>query len=354
MSQAASRSIEARDGELTSNSTADVASTVNGSCLHDLQEMYAPVNSELRDVEAILRKELQSETPFVDQLLEHSWLMGGKRIRPVFLLLSAASCGGIKQPHLQMAAALEMIHTATLVHDDVLDEAQIRRHQATANSKWGNKVSVLLGDYLFTNAFHVACLAGAPEALIMLAQASNRVCEGEMRQNAWQGNFDLSEDNYLRMITEKTAELCGVGCRIGAFLSGADCQLVEQFESYGRHLGVAFQIIDDVLDIVGDQHQVGKTLGTDIANQKPTLPIIHCLENSNAEQQSKLKGILVNRNSTTHDVLPHLVRTESIDYARSVAQSQARSATTFADKLPTDEFSIALRRLSQFVLQRTH
>ncbi len=319
--------------------------SVNGSRSHDLQAVYRPIEKELRGVEVILRNEFQNETPFVHQLLEHSWLMGGKRIRPVFLLLSAASCGQISQSHLQLAAALEMIHTATLVHDDVLDEAKIRRHRATANSEWGNKVSVLLGDYLFTNAFHVASLAGSADALRMLAQASNRVCEGEMRQNAWQGNFDLSESNYLQMITEKTAELCGVGCRIGAFLSEAADDLVDQFESYGRRLGVAFQIIDDVLDIVGDQNRVGKTLGTDIANQKPTLPIIHCLENSNAEQRSCLQTILVDRASTSSDVLPHLLRTESIDYARGVAQKHARLATTFAETLPENEYSLALRGL---------
>ena len=251
MSQIAGRSIEAKDDDPTT-----LPSTVNGFRSHDLQHVYSPIESDLKNVEAVLRNELKSETPFVDQLLQHSWLMGGKRIRPVFLLLSAASCGDISQPHVQMAAALEMIHTATLVHDDVLDEAHIRRHRATANCEWGNKVSVLLGDYLFTNAFHVASQAGSADALRMLAQASNRVCEGEMKQNASQGDFDLSEDDYLRMITEKTAELCGVGCRLGAFLSGADCQQVEQFESYGRSIGVAFQIIDDVLDIVGDQNQV--------------------------------------------------------------------------------------------------
>lgn len=332
---------------------AAVNSVANASRSHDLIEVYAPIESELREVDSILRSELQNETPFVDQLLEHSWLMGGKRIRPVFLLLSAASCGEISMPHLQMAAALEMIHTATLVHDDVLDKAQVRRHRATANSRWDNKVSVLLGDYLFTNAFHLASLTGSAESLQMLAQASNRVCEGEMRQNAWQGDFNLSEESYLRMITEKTAELCGVGCRIGAFLSDATPARIDQFEAYGRHLGVAFQIIDDVLDIVGDQARVGKTLGTDIANQKPTLPIIHCLENSNVEHRGLLKQILVDPKSTTKDVLPHLKRTESIEYARSIAQNQARLATNFADSLEANPYSSALQRLSHFVLKRT-
>ena len=283
MSQAASRGMQIKDGE-----GVETPMPVTDATTFELREVYAPVADELRSVESLLRNALQSDTPFVDQLLQHSWMLGGKRIRPLFLLLSAASCGKISQSHLQLAAALEMIHTATLVHDDVLDEAKTRRHRATANSEWGNKISVLLGDYLFTHSFHIASLAGSTEALRLLAQASNRVCAGEMRQNFWQGDFDLTEESYLRMITEKTAELCGVGCRLGAFLSGAGPGLVEQFESYGRNLGVAFQIIDDVLDIVGRPEEIGKTLGTDLVNQKPTLPIIHCLAQSSVEQRTEL------------------------------------------------------------------
>ena len=222
----------------------------NRSNESSLELVYAPIAAELKQVETILQTELRSDAPFVDQLLEHSWLLGGKRIRPVFLLLSGAAVGQLTPAHFQLAAALEMIHTATLVHDDILDQADTRRHRPTANSIWGAKQSILLGDYLFTHSFHIAAKGGSCEALQMLAQASNRVCEGEMRQNAWQGDFELSESDYLRMITEKTAELCGVGCRIGALLSGASEEVVQQFETYGRNLGVAFQIIDDVLDIV--------------------------------------------------------------------------------------------------------
>ena len=151
MSQAASRGIRPNQGDRTATT-----STVVNSRSADVKSVYAPIQAELDSVELILQTELRSETPFVDQLLEHSWLLGGKRIRPAFLLLSAACCGGIAEPHLQMAAALEMIHTATLVHDDILDEAKTRRHRATANATWGNKISVLLGDYLFTHSFHLA------------------------------------------------------------------------------------------------------------------------------------------------------------------------------------------------------
>jgi octaprenyl-diphosphate synthase len=349
VSQAASRGIQSghNEGE-------GASSTVDSDRAFDLKAVYAPICRDLESVETILRKELSSQTPFVDQLLEHSWLLGGKRIRPAFLLLSAACCGKVEQPHFQMAAALEMIHTATLIHDDILDEAKTRRHQATANSLWGNKISVLLGDYLFTHAFHVASLAESTQALRLLAQASNRVCEGEMRQNNWQGDFDLSEESYLRMISEKTAELCQVGCRLGALLSGAESELVESFATYGRNLGVAFQIIDDVLDVVGQPDEVGKTLGTDLVNQKPTLPVIHCLEHLGNESRAELRKILVDPTATTEVIIPFLAKTQSLDYARGVARDHAQSAMDFTDLLDANEYSASLRLLAEFVLQRTH
>ena len=346
MSQAASRGIQPNQGNR-------IASLANCRSI-ELPSVYAPIQDELESVELILRTELSSETPFVDKLLQHSWLLGGKRIRPAFLLLSAASCGEINPDHLQMAAALEMVHTATLVHDDILDEAKTRRHRDTANAIWGNKTSVLLGDYLFTHSFHLASLTGSVEAMQLLSRASNRVCEGEMRQNAWQGDFELTEASYLGMITEKTAELCGVGCRLGALLADADEDLSDGFEAYGRNLGVAFQVIDDVLDVVGRPEEVGKTLGTDLVNQKPTLPVIHCLEQSSESEQAEFKKVLVNRDATNEDVLPYLAGTNSLQYARRVARNHARWATDFAQSLEQNKYSVALQELAEFVLQRTH
>jgi len=325
----------------------------NGGTTASLDSVYAPIVAELKQVETILKTELRSETPFVDQLLEHSWLLGGKRIRPVFLLLSGSAVGSLTDAHYQLAAALEMIHTATLVHDDILDEADTRRHRPTANSVWGAKQSVLLGDYLFTHSFDVAAKGGSCEALQMLAQASNRVCEGEMRQNAWQGDFNLTQADYLRMITEKTAELCGVGCRIGAFLSGASDANVERFESYGRNLGVAFQIIDDVLDIVGQDDQMGKTLGTDLLNQKPTLPVIHCLENLPADRAKELLQFLQDASSTAEQLQSYLAETDSLEYARLQARQHAQAAIDFATTLESNDFSQALISLADFVQQRS-
>ncbi len=350
MSQAASRGVQSNDLSKA------VSSPIEGSRLQkdDLAAVYLPVSKELAAVDELLTSELQSETPWVDQLLEHNWINGGKRIRPLFLLLSGASCGELTDGHTHLAAAVEMIHAATLVHDDVLDKAETRRHQPTVNARWDNRISVLLGDYLFTHAFHVAASSLSAEAVKILAASSNKVCEGEMHQNAWQGKFDLSEEDYLKMISYKTAELCRCSCRLGALMSGADSETVEAFGKFGQDLGVAFQIIDDVLDLVGQQNKVGKTLGTDLLNQKTTLPIIHCLDNSSESEQQELLTLLSSNDCGVEQVMPHLLRTQSIEYTRSTAQKHAKSAFDFSDGLEANSYSTAMRHLASFVLKRTH
>ncbi len=320
----------------------------------DLESVYAPIGRELDQLEKLLRRELQSQTPWVDQLLQHNWINGGKRIRPVFLLLSGACCGELQESHVELAAAVEMVHAASLIHDDVLDKADTRRHRPTVNATWGNRVSVLLGDFLFTHAFHLASLSMSAKAVKFLAESSNKVCEGEMQQNAWQGNFDLNERDYLSMISCKTAELCGCSCRIGAMLSGANNATIEEFGTYGNNLGVAFQIIDDVLDLVGQPNKVGKTLGTDLLNQKPTLPIIHSLKHSDVSVKSRLRSLLTSESTRVEDVMPYLDRTSSIEYARTIAQDHAQSALKFAEATKQGKYSAALQQLAKFVLDRTY
>lgn len=354
MSQIVQPSSDPSGAESDSPALQDVAETLIRNKSVILKSIYEPIRQELAEVEAILQRELKSDAPWVEQLLEHSRVMGGKRMRPVFLLLSGACCGGITQAHLNFSTALEMIHTATLIHDDVLDAADHRRHQPTANSRWGNKASVLLGDYLFTHAFHVACFSDSAVALRVLAAASNRVCAGEMRQNAWIGNFELTEDEYLLVISEKTAELCSCACHLGALLSNADESIVACFEGFGQNLGIAFQIVDDVLDLVGNPTKVGKTLGTDLTNKKPTLPVIHSLENLDEIRRGEFLELLDKSDVSVDDVIPYLNATGSIEYARSVAADHGQRASQFAQQLPPNEYSEALTKLAGFVLERNH
>ena len=333
-----------------------------------LKELYAPVLGSLKQVEHVLQTNLRSDTPWVDELLEHSWLLSGKRMRPVLLLLSGlALCQkqnvDVVEDNLPptlhpMAAAIEMIHTATLVHDDVIDDAEIRRHNPTANSKWDNRISVLLGDYLFTHAFHVGSQSNSVKALAMLASASNKVCAGEMKQNFHAGRFDIPAELYFEIISEKTAELCAVSCAAGALLASSnpaapDQSLIDQFEQYGRDLGMAFQIIDDILDLVGDPNTVGKTLGTDLVNSKPTLPVIHCLKQLADDQKTDLLQ-KISDPAKLPEVIEILNSTNSIEHARQVARSHIENAVAFARSLGEGSAAGAMLKIAQFVLERSN
>src|SRR5262245_307960 len=242
-----------------------------------LARVHALIGSELREVEQIFQDEIGSRHPFVREVLAHMAGYRGKRLRPVLLLLSALAAGGIEQPHLVLAAVVEMIHTATLVHDDVLDEATTRRHVATINSRWSNETSVLLGDYLFTHAFHLTSSLGDAAACRTIGRATNIVCAGEMAQVSDRGNLSLSEEQYLEIIEAKTAELCAVACQLGGHYAGASQGACESLDGFGRSLGIAFQIADDLLDVIGNESKTGKSLGTDLQKQKLTLPLIYLL-----------------------------------------------------------------------------
>ncbi len=331
---------------------------VNSASKHtsssSLTSIYGPVLDELAQVEKTIVSELRSDSPAVEELLQHSRQLGGKRLRPALMLLTGKVFGPISESHIYSAAALEMVHLATLIHDDVLDEAKTRRHQTTAHEQFGTKSGVLLGDYLFTHSFSVSSKSNSVVALRKLAEASNLVCEGEIKQNAWHGNFDLTEKDYLQMVSEKTGELCSVACGIGATLSEADEETVASFESFGRDLGSAFQIIDDVLDLVGDAKTVGKTLGTDLQNRKTTLPVIHALRTLSGEKRTELLRLLQQDEVPVSEVVQILSACDSIDYARKVAKQIAERAVAFTSELPSSESSEALASIGMTMLKRTH
>jgi len=347
-------------GQTTSNDARQeigVAVSDNGraATATSLANIYAAISSELKQVESTIASELQSKAPEVEQLLLHSRELGGKRLRPALVLLTGKAVGtlSLSESHIFAAAALEMVHLATLIHDDVLDDAKERRHKETAHAKFGVRPGVLLGDYLFTHSFSVGSKSNSIDAVKMLAQASNLVCEGEIKQNAWQSDFSINEADYLKMVSEKTGELCAAGCGIGASLSGASDELVESFTAFGRDLGTAFQIIDDVLDLVGDAKTVGKTLGTDLQNRKVTLPVIHALANLGEEQRNDLLAMINAETVPVENVVAVLKDSHSIEYARTVAKSIAERAISFASSLPENEASSSLVRVGKMMLERT-
>lgn len=321
--------------------------------LQQIRTLYGPVQHKLVEVDKILRNELRSDYPFVNELCQHGFRLGGKRLRPAVLLLVADACGGIRREHLLLAAVVEMVHTATLVHDDVLDEADIRRHEQTVNARWNNESSVLLGDYLFTHSFYLASTLETTFGCRTIGRATNIVCEGELRQIASRGNYDLTEEEYLGIIEAKTAELVACAASLGAHYAGANEATHAQLESYGRELGIAFQICDDLLDVLGNENETGKSLGTDLEKEKPTLPIIHCLRNSNESERAVTLELLT---LPPHERSPRLVaRLEakgSIEYARQRAAEFATSAAMRLAGLAEGEAKEVLLSLPEFVVER--
>src|SRR3954466_12517348 len=233
------------------------------------------IADELGAVDRVFAEELASDLPSVNALVRHVSRFGGKMLRPLLLLLSGRACGRLTDAHVTLAAVVEMVHMATLVHDDVLDEAELRRKGATINHLRGNEAAVLLGDYMISHSYHLCSSLDSQLASRLIGRTTNRVCEGELLQLDNRGNIDLDEPTYTQIIERKTASLCATCCYLGARFSGANEPQAQALESYGQAIGTAFQIQDDILDLVGDVRAVGKTLGVDAEKGKMTLPLIH-------------------------------------------------------------------------------
>jgi octaprenyl-diphosphate synthase len=320
-----------------------------------LKVLYEPIRQELGQVEEILRNEARSRFPAIDELLKHGFRLGGKRLRPALLLLVGKAVGGqIGRPHLVLSAVLEMIHTATLVHDDVLDEAALRRHLDTVNARWNNQSSILLGDFLFSHAFYLASTTGSVFACRQIGRATNIVCEGELRQVTSRGDLALTENEYLSIIEAKTAELCACSCILGARYSGAGAGVVKAMGRYGRYLGIAFQIIDDLLDLVGREELAGKSLGSDLEQEKLTLPLIRLLSQLNEADRRRLTDVLKREPARRRaELIGWLDRSDALDYARARAAAYVRRAAAQLRVLPASRERDILRRLGQFVLNRS-
>jgi octaprenyl-diphosphate synthase len=324
-----------------------------GESRRSLSTLFAPIASELGAAERIFQTELGSQFPFVQQLVDHCVDLQGKRLRPALVLLSGQAFGPLGDDHLVLAAVVEMIHAATLVHDDVLDEAMIRRHAATVNAEWGNETAVLLGDYLFTHAFHLAASLDSTRACRWIGQATNKVCQGEMLQVHQRGNLELDEDDYLAIIEGKTAELTAVCCRLGAVYAGAPEPTVAALERYGRNLGIAFQIADDVLDIWGEERVTGKSLGTDLEKQKLTLPVIRLLRRAEPATADYIRRLLSDAKSDGRRRLrPHLENSGALDYAWQRAKAHIKAATDSLECLADSDAKAALRSLAHYVVRR--
>jgi octaprenyl-diphosphate synthase len=315
-------------------------------------DFAGPIATDLDEVERLLTRSLRNKHQRVAEVVDHVRHYRGKRLRPVLLLLTARACGRVVPAHYTLGAVVEMIHTATLVHDDVLDSARVRRRVPTVNAVWGTKTSVLLGDYLFTHAFHLASTIDA-RACQLIGAATDRVCEGELCQVLQAGNLDLSEEEYFDIIDGKTAELTACCCRLGAHYAGAATETVEALARFGRFVGLAFQIADDLLDLVGDEKATGKSLGTDLEQGKLTLPLIHLLHSAPEPLATRARQILTATENHRREALrPLLAEAGSLDYARERALELAAQARAELDVLPPSPCRAILEAMAERVVHR--
>lgn len=312
------------------------------------------VRAELAAVESLLESSFARHGGAVGALVSHLKHYRGKRLRPVLMLLTGRACGRLTPAHVTLSAVIEMIHTATLVHDDVLDDADVRRHADTVNARWGNQRAILLGDMLFTKAFHLSATLGDARICEWIGHATDRVCAGELMQLTEQGNLHLSEAEYFEIIGGKTAALTECTTRLGAFAAGADAEVVEALATYGSRLGLAFQIGDDLLDLLGTEEAAGKTLGTDLGQGKLTLPVIHALASVSATEAADLRGRMRRLGEGDREaIVSALRRAGSLDYARGVADRLAVEARAALGVLPASAHRETLERLTDWTTRRS-
>jgi octaprenyl-diphosphate synthase len=313
-------------------------------------DLFSEIRAELAQIEQRLQSELRTRHEMVDRVVRHGYRLGGKRLRPALVLLAGKACGPLTHEHETLAVVVEMIHTATLVHDDVLDEAQLRRHVDTVNARWGNETSVLLGDFLFSHAFYLASTIGTVDACRLIGRSTNIVCEGEMRQTLAEGDVHLSEADYFEIIDAKTAELCACCCELGARYAGASESTIEALSQFGRNLGMAFQIADDLLDLAGEESATGKSLGRDLAKRKLTLPVIHARDTLvDGPQRTFIAHI---ERGEVDQVMEQLHQLGSLAYAYARAEDYARRAEQSLAELHDSEARQVLAELARFVVER--
>ncbi len=327
--------------------------SIGGRNANPLLALTESIGAQLLAVEKLFHEELNGDLKCVNALVKHVSRFRGKMLRPSLVLLSGKACGEITDAHIVIATVVEMVHMATLVHDDVLDEAELRRKGATINHLRGNEAAVLLGDYLISHSYHLCSSLDSQFASRVIARTTNQVCEGELLQIDNRNNFDLDEETYLEIITRKTAVLCATCCLLGARCAGADEKRVRQLETFGLSLGIAFQIQDDILDIAGDASTVGKTLGIDVEKGKMTLPMIHFLRTAPLEHRELLRSLLMGNDVDKMERIRNLILpSASIDYARGRALELVDRARGAIADLPDTEARRVLDAMAEFVVAR--
>lgn len=315
------------------------------------EELYRPIERELEQVREQLMLELRSDDAQINAMCRHVSRYQGKLLRPAVLLLSGQACGTITPDHIAFGVIIELLHLATLIHDDVLDQASIRRKSVTTNALWGNETSVLLGDYLLSQAFDLCNRTGNLKINRVVSSVARMICQGEMLQCMSRGQWDLAEERYLEIIHMKTGCLYQMCCRVGAELAGGSREAVEALERYGLLIGRGFQVVDDLLDLTGSESTAGKTLGSDLSQAKPTLPTIHFCRRADQNSQAELiKGIAKEKKDK---ILALLESRGSLKYTQECAEQFIRQAKEELKKLEASQAGQALAAIADFVVRRS-
>jgi octaprenyl-diphosphate synthase len=318
----------------------------------DLPRLLMPVAEDMRCVDRVIRDRLGSDVPLIATIGDYIIGAGGKRLRPAMVLLIARALGYGGTTHHLLAAVIEFIHTATLLHDDVVDESDLRRNQPTANAMFGNAASVLVGDFLYSRAFQMMVDAGHMRVMRILSDATNRIAEGEVLQLLNVHDPSVDEARYFSVVERKTATLFEAAARIGAVLAGADDATEQACARYGAGLGTAFQVVDDILDYSGNPDDIGKRLGDDLREGKVTLPLIHALQSAGPAQRLLMQNAILEGNGDFAQIAQIVQSNGSLDHARACAEASGAAARAAALHLPDSTFRRGLLELAAFATRR--
>ncbi len=321
----------------------------------DYEAIKALVQDDLRAVDREIETRLQSDVALINQMGSYIVHSGGKRLRPVLVLLGSRAFGYSGNAHIRLAAIIEFIHTATLLHDDVVDASELRRGHTTANTIWGNEASVLVGDFLYSRAFEMMVEVGSMRVMEILAHTTNTIAKGEVMQLLNCHDPETTEERYIEVIRNKTAKLFQAAAQLAAVISGQNQQIEEDMASYGMHLGTAFQLVDDALDYGRDNHDLGKNIGDDLAEGKPTLPLIYTLRRGNNRQRELIRTAIEEGGlAQMEEVMDAIESTGSITYTARRAEDEASRATAALAAIPDSPFKQALLDLAHFSAHRSY
>ncbi len=320
-----------------------------------LKDIRALVASDLAAVDAEIRHQLASDVVLVNQVGDYIVGGGGKRLRPLLVVLAARAAGARDSAHIPAAALIEFIHTATLLHDDVVDDSARRRGRETANEAFGNPASVLVGDFLYSRAFQMMAALDSAAVIRVMADATNTIAAGEVMQLMNSGDPDTTEVRYLEVIYRKTARLFEAGAQVAAIVAGAPPAIEEALTRYGKHLGIAFQLIDDALDYRGDADELGKNVGDDLAEGKPTLPLIHALRHGDPDAAAMIRQAIAQGGTEEQAPIRAVVEsTGGLDYTAQLAEDEARKAEAALEAVPASPYRDALAGLARFAVGRSN